>query len=312
MQSIFRQKENRNYTNISNAVFSSGLSCRAIGLLCYILHLPDDWRLYKTHLYKTLPEGKDAIKTAWVELEKKGFIVEKKIPAKKGKLPESHYIVFEKPQICAENPTELNSTIADFPQSETRHPKNPHLLNTKEQNTKQKTTKVSLSTIVDNDPHEDGRKTDESGNKKHEIVKTAKNKKEQAPKIFPKFMTAYYDWYKKNVGATPHITDVEGKNLKPIISYFIKITADKAKEDGLILNEASNNEMALRAWQYVLRNWDKLEPFYQHKMKISDINSNLSNIINNIRNGHPKSKQNGIVNSQSAHAKIHAMFNQQQ
>lgn len=267
-----------------------------MGLLCYILHLPDDWRVYKTWLYQALPEGKDAIKTAWTELEKKGFILEKRVPGTKGKLPESHYFVYERSQISEENPHKQDLSIADFPQSETRQRKSDPLLSTNKANTNKKNTKLSLSTIVDNEPQQTGQLFQEDGNKKPdiEIKKPKKEKKEERPagaKIFPRFMQIYYDWYRNYTGSPPHITDVEGKNLKPIIAYFKKATADRAKEDGFILDEETNESKAVEAWKFVFSHWDKLESFLQDKTRITEINANLSNIIKQIKNGHSKSKQ---------------------
>jgi hypothetical protein len=76
MNRIVRVKSEKGFTMIPNTVFKAELSLRSIGLLTYILHLPDDWVLYKTYLYDNMPsDGRDAIKTAWKELEEKGFIV---------------------------------------------------------------------------------------------------------------------------------------------------------------------------------------------------------------------------------------------
>lgn len=106
MNTIQRVRSTENFTIIPNAVFKSGLSLRAIGLLTYILHLPDDWKLYKNYLYEAMPlDGKDAINTAWKQLEEKGFITKAfTTGGGRSNLPEIRYTVYDIPQTVAENP----------------------------------------------------------------------------------------------------------------------------------------------------------------------------------------------------------------
>lgn len=50
------------------------LSARAKGIYFYLMTLPPDWVLYRSELVKHFSEGKDAINTAFRELEKAGYI----------------------------------------------------------------------------------------------------------------------------------------------------------------------------------------------------------------------------------------------
>ena len=54
MESIQRIKnKTENYTIVSNEIFRrSDVSARAKGVYAYIMTLPDDWKLYKSELYK--------------------------------------------------------------------------------------------------------------------------------------------------------------------------------------------------------------------------------------------------------------------
>ncbi len=53
---------------------SKNLSLKAIGLLCKVLSLPDDWEYSVAGLTSICKEGKQAIKTALDELEKWGYL----------------------------------------------------------------------------------------------------------------------------------------------------------------------------------------------------------------------------------------------
>ena len=72
--SIMRKDVKSGYTHINNEVFKSGLSLKAQGLLCNMLHLPDNWVFSVQGLQKIVPDGKDAIRAALKELEIAGFI----------------------------------------------------------------------------------------------------------------------------------------------------------------------------------------------------------------------------------------------
>lgn len=160
MNRIFRVKSDKGFTIIPNAVFNSGLSLRSIGLLTFILHLPDDWILYKSWLYDNMPnDGRDSINTAWNQLTTAGFIhIEKSKGGGRGKLPEINYKVYDKPVKCAEssvvenpatekqhesainNDNPVDFPLTGFPQRnirlrKTRQLLNTNVLSTKEQNT---------------------------------------------------------------------------------------------------------------------------------------------------------------------------------
>lgn len=280
MDTIERRKEGKNFTIISNDVFKAGLSCRAMGLLTFILHLPDDWVLFKTYLYKTLPEGKDAINTAWDELSKKGFIYQKKIPGKNGKLPEIRYYVSDSVKKRAENPHEFISPDADFPQPETRQPENPHLLNTNKQNTNKP---IPLFTSVNNGPPQ-------KKAKKKTPAKPVPELKEKT--LFQKFVDVYDRWYKEyNDGVPPAFNGAEGNAVKALVAYFKKVGSAKAEKDGIVLDDLGVDSRALSGWEYIFLNWDRLDDFLRGKTRLIDIHSNISNIITQIKNGHSKSKQ---------------------
>lgn len=64
-----------NWTIIRNEVIADPqLSFKATGVLIYILSKPDNWRTSTTHLATVKKEGLDAIRTAFVELRRRGYI----------------------------------------------------------------------------------------------------------------------------------------------------------------------------------------------------------------------------------------------
>ena len=86
--------------------------------------------------------------------------------------------------------------------------------------------------------------------------------------LYSQFIEVYYNWIKDQVGVPPKINGMEGKAAKQILTYLRKITEDP-----------------LAAWIFVLNNFERVENFLQKQIKLSQINSNLINILNQIKNG---------------------------
>lgn len=98
------------------------------------------------------------------------------------------------------------------------------------------------------------------------------------------FMDAYSDFFKKRVDLPVKIDAAEGASLKKIIEYITKASAEKKSEP-------------IKSWIFILESFEKWQPFHQNQLKLTQINSNLPNILNSIKNGTPKS--NRSANSQS-------------
>jgi hypothetical protein len=63
------------FTVISNAVIRDHrLTFKARGLLIHLLSMPDHWRTNSTQLAQIGPDGRDAIRTALIELEQAGYV----------------------------------------------------------------------------------------------------------------------------------------------------------------------------------------------------------------------------------------------
>ena len=117
-----RVKKSTNYTTINNEfIFNKDLSLKAKGLLCHLLALPNDWKLYVEEVEKWHTDGKAAIYSAFKELTSNGYMKREQM-RDNGKFKGYDYIVFEKPYI--ENPN------TEKPNTEKPYTENRPLLNT--------------------------------------------------------------------------------------------------------------------------------------------------------------------------------------
>lgn len=95
---VMRVEKSANYTVMSNChLDDTRLSLKAIGLLSKILRLPDDWDYTLEGLAHICKEGKDAIRSAIVELERAGYIERRQTHAADGSFAGNEYIVREAP-----------------------------------------------------------------------------------------------------------------------------------------------------------------------------------------------------------------------
>ena len=112
-----RVEKSKNFTTINNEfIFNKNLSLKAKGLLCHLLALPNDWRLYVEEVEKWSTDGKSAIYSAFKELTSNGYM-KREQKREKGKIVSWDYIVYEKPH-------------TDFQEVENLHIENQPLLNT--------------------------------------------------------------------------------------------------------------------------------------------------------------------------------------
>ena len=114
-----RVEKAKNFTTINNEfIFNKNLSLKAKGLLCHLLALPNDWRLYVEEVEKCSTDGKSAIYSAFKELTSNGYM-KREQKREKGKIVSWDYIVYEKPhtdfqeveKLDVENQPLLNTNI---------------------------------------------------------------------------------------------------------------------------------------------------------------------------------------------------------
>ena len=95
---IKRKRRKGNFTVLGNHIFTSDMSAETIGILCFVLHLPDDWVLRKSHLMKKFKMGRDKMSKIFKELKANGYVTDLvRTAGADGKFNGSHYIVYDEP-----------------------------------------------------------------------------------------------------------------------------------------------------------------------------------------------------------------------
>lgn len=153
---VYRVERTRDYTVMSNHhLRDTSLSLKAKGLLSLMLSLPDDWNFNMRGLSSICKEGLEAIGNALKELEKAGYMVRNQLRGANGRITDTEYIIYERPQEPA--PAGPDTAGPDTPPPDTTLPypgnpdvvepdmadpsaENPALLNTKKSNTKKSNT----------------------------------------------------------------------------------------------------------------------------------------------------------------------------
>ena len=112
-----RVEKSKNFTTINNEfIFNKDLSLKAKGMLCHLLALPNEWKLYVEEVEKWHKDGKKAIYSAFKELTDNGYMKREQI-RDNGKFKGYDYVVYEVPysqkrnteKRYAENGTLLNT-----------------------------------------------------------------------------------------------------------------------------------------------------------------------------------------------------------
>lgn len=95
----FRIEKSGNYTTLDNGLIDDRrLSFRAKGLLITMLRMPDNWDFTLKGLVKLAKDGKDAVRTAMIELEDLGYV--QRDPQEhddSGRFTGGNYTVYETP-----------------------------------------------------------------------------------------------------------------------------------------------------------------------------------------------------------------------
>lgn len=112
-----RVEKSKNFTTINNEfIFNKDLSLKAKGMLCHLLALPNEWKLYVEEVEKWHKDGKKAIYSAFKELTDNGYMKREQI-RDNGKFKGYDYVVYEVPYAQKRN-------------TEKRYAENGTLLNT--------------------------------------------------------------------------------------------------------------------------------------------------------------------------------------
>lgn len=99
----------------------------------------------------------------------------------------------------------------------------------------------------------------------------------------------YYEWFKnRNNGIKPKIDGAEAKAAKMLADYFRSLQMEFEPET----LEEHLPEKVQKMFNRILNSWETLEPFLQKQVKLTQINSNITNIVNYLKNGKQATNNN--------------------
>ena len=151
---VYRVERTRDYTVMSNYhLKDTTLSLKAKGLLSMFLSFPEDWNYSTRGLAKICKEGVEAVGNTIKELEKASYIVRRQLRGANGRITDTEYIIYEKPQTPEPSPPDTvtpdmvppdteNPDVAG-PDMDAPHMENPAQLNINQSKTQKSNTKRS-------------------------------------------------------------------------------------------------------------------------------------------------------------------------
>lgn len=89
-------------------------------------------------------------------------------------------------------------------------------------------------------------------------------------KIYNRLTKFYFAWHEKKVGIKPQFDGSDGKSLNSIITYLESVE--------------SGAENVFKNFTALLSNYDQWDKFHRGQTRIRQINANLTNIINHLKN----------------------------
>ena len=96
---VYRVERTQGYTVMSNYhLKDTALSLKAKGLLSMFLSFPDDWNYSTMGLASICKEGVEAIGNTIKELEKAGYILRRQLRGANGRITDTEYVIYERPQ----------------------------------------------------------------------------------------------------------------------------------------------------------------------------------------------------------------------
>jgi hypothetical protein len=180
-----RTKKERNYSVIDNTILKdSRASFRAKGLMCYLLSLPEDWKIYLKEIQNHVSDGKDSLSSAITELENLGYLKKELNPKIGGRFSGYSFEIIESP-IISEQPVNIvtEEHINNVDCCGNTASVSPHLLSTNKQSTNTVSNIVSKDTILSTG----GEKDEEPNNIDNTIIGNTSKKPPTPFSEDPKF-----------------------------------------------------------------------------------------------------------------------------
>ena len=254
-------------TKVNNEIINSGnISLKALGLLLFLKSKPTDWNFSVVNILKELKDGFTSVNSAIKELEDLKIIERKKtnINGRFG----CAYIFLDDEKPLSENPT------------------------TEKPQRKKPIEKPAIEEAV----FEEVLFAEEAKPKPTTKKKTPPKSKAVPDPIYKKCTEIYFEWFEKLSGVKPKFDAIDGASLKKIISYFKSIHRDAN-------DQTDEFEEVTKMFSIIFLKWETIDPFYQKQTKLNQINSNLQNIINDIKNKHT-SRRNANSKDKSVDSRV--------
>lgn len=108
---------------------------------------------------------------------------------------------------------------------------------------------------------------------------TTKKAKAKSDNLYPQMVELYNTFCINRMGMGSKMDAQQGKALKSIIQYLALQVKNKKGE----ITEEQLKVDVLNAWEYILNNWSQVNGYYAEQIKLSQIDSNLPNILMQLR-----------------------------
>jgi hypothetical protein len=137
---------------------------------------------------------------------------------------------------------------------------------------------------------------------KHEPKKQIKETK-PVDRLYLEMVKIYFDWFENlSGGVKPKFGAIDGAAMKLIINYFKSL--HKNANDG-----TDEFDEVTKMFRIIFQKWNLIDPFLQDQTKLTQINSNLQNIIIQIKNGHKRKSNSNDKSTNAIGARVQDSFN---
>lgn len=131
------------------------------------------------------------------------------------------------------------------------------------------------------------------------VSKESISESADAPPIYKDMMKEYYEWFERRFHVGPKVDAAQGNALKTLIKYYSGLAKRSLATElaGQVPSDDQIHTRTLEFFKWLLDNWERLDSFNQAKTKLTDINSNIQNLIvqikksSDVKSGHHKGVQ---------------------
>lgn len=134
---VLRHRHAKDFTVVPNGIFrDNNLSLKAIGMLCYLLHLPDGWEFSVAGLEKILSnDGRDSIRRSLEEISTAGYLKRAQSRDKHGRLAANEWLISDMPEFLSTDKPPAERPLTGNPPAETPSADHPSTENQRQSNT---------------------------------------------------------------------------------------------------------------------------------------------------------------------------------